>query len=696
MRNGRLNSFVFITVMMVASACSSPVETHSNDTALPSVSVNQPAASSIPVVATSTTEPLVISTESPTDAPPTPTLAPTSTIPPGTLTLANETGFGSGFYLSPLGMQLSPDEKRLIVSTTAGIFIFSTDDLSLLLSIHDPVVDSSFHSRPYIRITSDGLRAVTYDDASSNLDGDGAKIRVWDLTTGDLLDEYSVGTYSEILDMQYMTDFIITPDDQQAALLFANGTIYVMNLDDGQIAQKIETYVPLTDRAGKLLFDSAGKYVYYSFSDLTYSTQSIKLDGKSWKEVSRKAGGIAPEYGAISPRLSGSGHDFGYFPGKGNFDTGFIRAVDFTNLSLRFEIPRVGEISAIAFSPDGSKVVMGGTYPEQLEVWNVDSEKGPDEIFPVTSKLWAVAASSRGESLFGITKDGTLYKWLSGQKEPVANRDGFWPIATDVKYSDDRQTLQLFSNGLDDLSAIRGDHNNKNVLMFDPQTFQFVGVYQYPYILRGNNGDSFPNLTAISPDSSLAALYFYNSNNITLVDGVTGKLIRKILSKIEYEYIDFTADGKHLIAYDMPDGPIRILDIESGKVLQELPLKDVSENPKMIRLSGDKATVLVWSTAGDTIRAIQTNTFEPIHDQTIPKSILETGMAFDGTKAAFLTDEGKLLIWDIPTNSLLPEYDLKLKKYKDLKGARLVFSPDNTQLTITTPDGLIRLLDIAP
>jgi len=285
---------------LVISACSPTAEPTAIAVIAPSTQVEQPIASSTP----EQVEQLATLTESPTDIPPTPTLVPTPTIPRGTLTHANESGFGSGFNLSPLGLQLSPDEKRLIASTTAGIFIFSTDDLSPLLAIHEPVVDFGNMFRPSIRITPDGTRAVTFDEPD-------AKVRVWDLTTGALLGEYPVGTNGEILGMNSIRDFIITPDNQQVAMLFGNGTILVMNLDDGEIAQKIETYVHLTDYALRLLFDSAGKYVHYIFEDLAGDSQSIKLDGNSWKEVSRKVGGRMPRGGAISPRLSSSGYDFG-------------------------------------------------------------------------------------------------------------------------------------------------------------------------------------------------------------------------------------------------------------------------------------------------------------------------------------------------------------------------------------------------
>lgn len=332
---------------------------------------------------------------------------------------------------------------------------------------------------------------------------------------------------------------------------------------------------------------------------------------------------------------------------------------------------------------------MGGIFPERLEVWKVDTKKGPEETFNVTSELWAVAASSAGESLFGITKDGTLYKWQKGQKEPVASLDGFWPIATGIQYSDDGKRLQLYSNHTYDLENIIEFDKINNVLELDSQKYTLTNVFQYPY----NSKKGFARKTAISLDKTLAALHYYDSRSISLVDADTGKFFRNIPVKTKFDYFDFSPDGKHLIVHRMLDGSVKVLDISNGNVLQEFTL-DESDYTKEVRLSGDKSTALVWDYY--TIKAVQTNTFESIHDQAIPYFIVETGISVDGTKAAILTGEGKLLIWDITTNSLLPEYDLKQKDYQYLMRSHMVFTPDNTQLTLTTRDGLIRLFNIAP
>jgi WD40 repeat protein len=70
----------------------------------------------------------------------------------------------------------------------------------------------------------------------------------------------------------------------------------------------------------------------------------------------------------------------------------------------------------------------------------------------------------------------------------------------------------------------------------------------------------------------------------------------------------------------------------------------------------------------------------------------------DGSRIAYLTWDGKLGLWDIPSNTLLPEFELD--GYTDFfmsdSNPQLAFSPDNQQLALSTPDGLLRVFSVAP
>jgi len=676
----KVRSGILITATLLMgfiSACSPAAEPPADKAVIPSIEINQAEASSTPAEATAMTEPSVIPTESPTEVPPTPTTTPTPATPSGTLSLAGQYGYGTGQPFYGKKIQLSADEQDLIVTTSAGIFTFSAEDLSPKLAIHKP-------GNIWISRDSTQAVAVSYSSMGELI------LKVWDLASGDLLDEYTI-PLDETTEFRSAMEIAISPDNQQAALLDDQGMILVINLSDGTVVKRIEDYVNNTSTPLWLEFDPTGKSAYYVFRDVSsMGIQSAGLNTTSWQEASLHDTLVIPYFpwtiGVFSPQLSSSGYKFGYFTGGKT-----VAAMDYSTLATRFEIRRTDPISAFAFSPDGSKVAMAGTEPTQLEVWKVDTIKAPEQTFRIPNKLWSVAVTSNGESSFGIDDKGTLYKWQSGQSEPVISRKGFWPVGTGLEFTEDGQTLRLFTNNYTTL--------NNEVFEFQPKSGDLKGIFPNPYVLDEMK-DEYPQSIALSPDKTLMAVVYspYVDKNIRLFDYTTGKFIRKIPSKIGFDTIDFTPDGKSLIGYGWPDNPVQVIDINSGKVVEKFPVTAEFENGvDEMRLSGDKATMVLSGRDG-LLKAYKTDTFELIQamDESVPAYWF--AISNDGSRVAYLTWDGKLGLWDIPSNTLFPEYELS--GYPDLTMTssfpQLAFSPDNLLLALSMPDGMIRVFNIAP
>jgi WD40 repeat protein len=684
---GKVRRGILIVVallMVIVSACSPTAETPANDAVIPSADTAQFTASATPAIETSTPQ-----AEIPTEAPsatsteniPTPTTA----APTGTLSLVKEFGYGTGYAFSPFGLQLSEDEKSLIATTSRGIFVFSADDLSPQLSIDEPAQSLKISKARNIRISRDGKLAAAF--SLSEIDF-GLVIRFWDLTSGKLLGEYSIDPDKE-KDNSSIFDFDISADNRQVAALFNDGSIWVINVADGHVTNKLDQYVNNTQTPLWIEFDPTGKYAYYIFRDVSSTgAQSVGLNSTSWQETSKSFVDTLDfpwrDEAAFSPVLSDTGFKFGYFTNWGNRS---VEAFDYYSLGKRFGIRRNDAISAIAFSPDGRQVVMGGTNPIQLEDWSVDTTEAPEGTFPVDSQLWSVAAASDGETFFGIARNGVLYKWQKGNAEPVMTRDGFWPVATGLEYTADGQYLRLFTNNTSTI--------NNEVFEFDPLDGNVIGIYPNPYVLEEMK-DIYPHSLAISPDRTLMAIvYFGDDKDIRLYDLANGKFIRKIPSRNGLDFIDFTPDGKSLIAYSLPDTPIQVLDLESGKVLKKYPVEgEIEGGVAEMRLSGDKST-LVLSGWGGNLKAYNTDAFEPIHALDESTSAYSFAISNDGSLVGILTWDGKLKLWGIQNNTILSEYDLGVA-IPGIDTSSLAFSPDNRQLALATWDGLIRLFDVAP
>jgi WD40 repeat protein len=116
-----------------------------------------------------------------------------------------------------------------------------------------------------------------------------------------------------------------------------------------------------------------------------------------------------------------------------------------------------------------------------------------------------------------------------------------------------------------------------------------------------------------------------------------------------------------------------------------------------MRLSGDKATMILAGWDGY-LKAYKTDTFELIQSMDKAASVLSFAISNDGRKVAYLTWDGKLIIWDVIANTLSTAYELngKYDFLASVSSPQLVFSPDNQQLGLSTQDGIIRVFDIAP
>jgi len=273
----------------------------------------------------------------------------------------------------------------------------------------------------------------------------------------------------------------------------------------------------------------------------------------------------------------------------------------------------------------------------------------------------------------------------------VVSREGFWPIGTGLEFTEDGQTLRLFTYTATTI--------NNEVFEFQPKNGDLKGIFPNPYLLEEMK-DEYPQSIALSPDKTLLAVIYdlWVDDDIRLFDYTTGKFLKKISSKVDFDNIDFMPDGKSLIGYGRPDNPIQVIDINSGKVVDKFPVTAEFENGVgEMRLSGDKAT-LVLAGGDGYLKAYKTDTFELIQAMDESASGFWFAISNDGSRVAYLTWDGKLGLWDIPSNTLLPEY--KLNGYTDLfvidSNPQLAFSPDNQQLALSTPDGLIRVFDIAP
>ena len=679
--------FAFITTCLLLSvgtgcnlsaAAISPTSTQPVQASLPSAAPTRITPSVTDLPATKTDIP---STETPNPIPillPTQTLSTASSAVRGTLSLKQKLGLGNGLPMSPYGLQLSADEKRLIATTSAGIFVYSAEDLSPLLSIYSPTLRPGYPLFRHIRISRDGSLAAAISLNTDHF----PTIKFWDLATGNLLGEYPLASQAGD-DAMIIADLDISPDKTQVVLVSKNGFIQVVNVADGRILKNLNQYVNNTQTPVWIKFDPPGKNAYYIFQDVANGVESVGLSSATWTEMSFEAADILVfpwDVGAFAPLLSKpAGFKWGYFTLRGSRR---ISAWDYSTFGNRFDINRKDPISAIAFSPDSQWVVMSGTKPAQLEVWAIDTVKGPQQTIALTTPLWTVAVASGGQTIYGISTDGNLSLWKNGNPDTIHQQRGFLPVASHLAYSEDGTGLQL-SIANDDIYEI------------DPQDGHLKNIHPNPDILGAMNG-KIPISTTISADKKLLAVLYFSTDDhaIRLFDLTTGKFIRNIPSKNWLESIEFAPDGLSIFAFSR-NKPVQVLDIETGKVLKEIAINPIlGTSLSEIRVSRDKSTLVLVGETG----------FSEIY-HTAPLQLLrklDSGPDFwsmaisdDGSLLAFYGLDGSLNIWDVTTGNLLPPLKLDLSG-NVAETTSLAFSPDNHTLAFGTWDGVIRMYAVAP
>ncbi len=198
-----------------------------------------------------------------------------------------------------------------------------------------------------------------------------------------------------------------------------------------------------------------------------------------------------------------------------------------------------GDVSSVAFSPDGKLLASASDSDTTVRLWNVATGKllrtlnGPIKVNDIYSYIDSVAFSPNGKLLASGSADGTVRLW-----ETTSGR-----------------LLQILGNDADNVTSV-----------------------------------------AFSPDGKTLAAGNYSSNT-HLWDVASGKLLRTLPGDTdEVNSVAFSSDGKALVSASL-DGKIQIWDVASGQLLHML--SDYEGGPQSVAFSPDGQT-LASASNGDT------------------------------------------------------------------------------------------------
>lgn len=527
--------------------------------------------------------------------------------------LAVATGLGVYLYdsqnLTLLGLldtggaerlAFSPDSSLLAVAAgSLQIWQVSTRRLNASLSILSPALA--------LRFSPDGIHLGLLENLSKSL-----QLTLWDVTTRTQSARVTLTPQKPAL---YGA---LSPDLTLAAACGSDGTVQVWNVSGTQVFQPVSN----ASIPGPLAFSSDGGLLAAARPDIRYNFQNeniIELFRVSDGSLARTLYPVSSGEGRFAALISLSFSPDSSLLAAGSAD----RSVQVWQMQTGAPwrtLKGLGEPQHLSFSPDQKTLAASG-----VDLWQLEDGKllaGANEHFmPVNSLALSPNGSTaalgfNGQIELRSTSDGSVLRVLNGMRGPVNDlafspdgrllaaacsdgvarlfrvKDGAFLIAVGplpkvwaVAFSPDQK-----------LWAVSSDDNR--IHLYDLETFTQVRTFVEPFV---------GSRLAFSPDGLwLASL---TSAGINLRQTADGKLVRT-LSGVGMEDVSFAPEGRRLAVSG--NGLMRVIDLASWKDLFFL-VDTKSMNIHAAAFSPDGAFLavgfrnevqMIWSADGSVLRTL--------------------------------------------------------------------------------------------
>lgn len=481
--------------------------------------------------------------------------------------------------------------------------------------------------------------------------GDDKTVRVWDADTGRELGAPFTGHTDAV------TGVAFSPDGRRIVSGGHDGRVRMWDADTGQ-----QLGAPLTAPSRgveRVAFSMDGRRVMSGGY-----TQIQVWDADTGQPVGAPLTSDSLMYAAA---LSPNGHRV--VSGGSGDNTARVWDAD---TGRPIGTPLVGHtdwVTSVAFSPDGRRIVAGGR-DGTLRVW--DSDTG-QEIGPAltghTDAVMSVAFSHDGRRIISESRDGTARIWDADTgRQFGTSLNGHTSLVFGVAFSPDGR--RVVSGGSDN-----------TIRIWDADTGRQIGAP----LTTPNQVES----VAFSPDGR-HLVSAGDDGTVRIWDADTGRQIGAPMAALKDEWlfsVAFSPDGRRIVSGD-GEGKVRIWDAETGRQISAMtgdPLRvfSVAFSPDGRRIvsGGLRGTVRIWDAeAGRQIGATLTG-----HDGQV------FGVAFspDGHRIVSGGADGTVRIWNADTGR---QIGAPLTGHSDWVNS-VAFSPDGREIVSGSVDKTVRIWD---
>jgi serine/threonine protein kinase/DNA-binding SARP family transcriptional activator/WD40 repeat protein len=317
-----------------------------------------------------------------------------------------------------------------------------------------------------------------------------------------------------------------------------------------------------------------------------------------------------------------------------------------------------GTVCSAAISPDSAIMAVASCNEGTIALWALDGSTATGT--PLAGAGWATAAdlwSPDGRYIAAFRPDSPT------SVEMIDTHD-LTPIAADGLFATPSDSPVIRQ---DDVLQTVGDDNH--VVEFDPRSrhTRDTGI-----VLPGGyvtaNVALYDNLTA----------YGLDDGTIVIVDAGRGEIVRTIATDMTAVYgLDWSSDGQRIFAAGQTE-QAEVLDAATGQKLETLPAPATS-----LRMSPDKRLLATVAFDGE-INFYDAATLEPSGDPV--KGVVGGQVQFtpDGRTIAASGFDNTLRLIDVDSRTQIGT-PLAIAAW----GA--IFSPDSTEMAISTDRGVVRL-----